>query len=133
MVVGDSAFGFSGMELETAVRYNLPLKIVIINNNGITRGVDEIEKDERNPKDIMPMTLSPWAKYEDIAIALGGKGRGVNEPDGLRGAMREMLADDNLWVINCAIDTTAPKKAQAFSWLTTSGDSVEKKEPEPKL
>lgn len=45
MVVGDSAFGFSGMELETAARYHLPIKVVVINNNGIVMGVDEIEKD----------------------------------------------------------------------------------------
>ena len=45
MVVGDSAFGFSGMELETAARYHLPLKIVVINNNGIVMGAEEIEKD----------------------------------------------------------------------------------------
>ena len=45
MVVGDSAFGFSGMELETAARYNLPLKVVVINNNGIVMGAEEITKD----------------------------------------------------------------------------------------
>jgi thiamine pyrophosphate-dependent acetolactate synthase large subunit-like protein len=38
MIVGDSAFGFSGMEVETACRYKLPLKIIIVNNNGITSG-----------------------------------------------------------------------------------------------
>jgi len=42
MVVGDSAFGFSGMEMETAARYKLPLKVIVINNNGITLGSDEL-------------------------------------------------------------------------------------------
>jgi thiamine pyrophosphate-dependent acetolactate synthase large subunit-like protein len=46
MVVGDSAFGFSGMEVETASRYGLPLKIIIINNNGILNGVEEIDKSD---------------------------------------------------------------------------------------
>ena len=46
MVMGDSAFGFSAMELETAARYRMPLKVVIINNNGISIGVDEIDKDQ---------------------------------------------------------------------------------------
>lgn len=46
MVMGDSAFGFSAMELETAARYRLPLKVVIINNNGISIGVDEIDKEQ---------------------------------------------------------------------------------------
>ena len=130
MVVGDSAFGFSGMELETAARYHLPLKVVVINNNGIVMGVDEIEKDQ-TPKDISVLTLSPWAKYEQVAIALGGKGRAVNNHADLRSAMQEMLADDNMWVINCSINPTAGKKAQSFTWLTTSSEKA--KEPEPKL
>src|SRR5262249_62118204 len=39
-VEGDSAFGFSGMEVETICRYNLPVCIVVFNNNGIYRGTD---------------------------------------------------------------------------------------------
>src|SRR5437899_12372534 len=37
-VEGDSAFGFSGMEVETLCRYNLPVCIVIMNNNGVYQG-----------------------------------------------------------------------------------------------
>jgi len=48
MVVGDSAFGFSGMEIETACRYKLPLKVIIINNNGITQGLEELD-EKRDP------------------------------------------------------------------------------------
>lgn len=128
MVVGDSAFGFSGMELETAARYRLPIKVVIINNNGIAMGTDEIDKDA-TPKDLSVMALSPQAKYEQVCTALGGKGRAVNDHESLRSAMREMLADDNMWVINCAINPFAGKKAQSFTWLTTS----DAKTPEPKL
>lgn len=40
-VEGDSAFGFSGMEIETMVRYKLPVTIVIVNNNGIYGGFDK--------------------------------------------------------------------------------------------
>ena len=110
MVVGDSAFGFSGMELETAARYHLPIKVVVINNNGIAIGTDEIEKDS-TPKDLPVFALSPWAKYEQVSIALGGKGRAVNNHVDLRSAMEEMLADDNMWVINCSINPMAGKKA----------------------
>ena len=66
MVVGDSAFGFSGMEVETACRYKLPLKIFIINNNGITSGSDEIDQTG-NPLEISANFLYPNAKYEMIA------------------------------------------------------------------
>ena len=130
MVVGDSAFGFSGMELETAARYHLPIKVVVINNNGIVMGAEEIDKDA-TPKDTSVLALSPWAKYEQISVALGGKGRAVNNHEDLRNAMQEMLADDSMWVVNCSISPLAGKKAQSFTWLTTSGDDAKK--PEPKL
>jgi thiamine pyrophosphate-dependent acetolactate synthase large subunit-like protein len=65
MVVGDSAFGFSGMEVETAARYGLPLKIVIINNNGITRGVEELD---RQANANIPVTaLTPNSDYQLIS------------------------------------------------------------------
>lgn len=40
-VEGDSAFGFSGMEVETMVRYKLPVVIIVVNNNGIYSGFDK--------------------------------------------------------------------------------------------
>jgi len=66
MVVGDSAFGFSAMEMETAARYNLPIKCIIINNNGISRGVEEITKED-NALTIPINALLPNAKYEMIS------------------------------------------------------------------
>ena len=39
-VAGDSAFGFSGMEVETICRYKLPVCVVVFNNDGIYRGTD---------------------------------------------------------------------------------------------
>lgn len=121
MVLGDSSFGFSCMEIETAMRYRLPLKVVIINNNGIGLGTDEIEKD-MGPKDISVLHLSPGAKYEQIAIAFGGQGVAVDTPDELRAAMSKALNDDLLWVINCRIDPFASKKPQSHSWMTSKAE-----------
>src|SRR5258708_21887798 len=42
---GDSAIGFSGMEMETLVRYNLPVKIVVLNNGGIGPGIPQIPEN----------------------------------------------------------------------------------------
>ena len=71
MVVGDSAFGFSGMEVETALRYNLPLKIIIINNNGIGRGYEELEKEDTG-QSIPVNALTVKANYHLISHAFGG-------------------------------------------------------------
>lgn len=81
MVVGDSAFGFSGMELETAARYNLPLKVIIINNNGISQGAEELDKESVNS--IPVNALTPSAKYEMISQAFGGKGAMVKDHESL--------------------------------------------------
>ena len=43
-VEGDSAFGFSGMEVETACRYGMNITFVIVNNNGIGGGVDDFDR-----------------------------------------------------------------------------------------
>jgi 2-hydroxyacyl-CoA lyase 1 len=64
-IVGDSAFGFSAMEIETAVRSNLPLLIFVINNNGIYFGLDSKTYKQTHP---LPSTaLSPDTRYDMIA------------------------------------------------------------------
>ena len=76
-VVGDSAFGiymsitisigFSAMEIETATRYNLPIVVIIINNNGIFMGVDEISEHSKNVE--IPVTaLNPLTEYEKLVF-----------------------------------------------------------------
>ena len=122
MVVGDSAFGFSGMEVETAVRFGLPLKIIIINNNGIVRGVEEL--DNSSPNNIPVTALTPFSNYHVIAHAFGAKGEAVKDHENLSKKLDEMLADNNLWILNVFIDTTAGRKAQEFSWLTRDQDKA---------
>lgn len=62
-ILGDSAFGFSAFEYETTIRYNIPIVIIIINNNGIFVGVDELS-EKNNEK---PVTaLNPNSRYEKL-------------------------------------------------------------------
>lgn len=70
-ILGDSAFGFSGMEIETATRYKLPMLILIINNNGIYSGVESLPGD---PKETPVTALNPSSRYEKLAEAFGGEG-----------------------------------------------------------
>lgn len=126
MVEGDSAFGFSGMELETAARYKLPLKCIIMNNNGIFWGIDEL--DSSNPLEVPPQGLSINCRYDKMAEIFGGKGAFVETPEQLKETMAQMLSDDNLWVVNIKIDPFSVRKPQEFAWLTR-----EKKDDEAKL
>ena len=69
-----------------------------------------------------------------LAQAFGGKGKEVKEPEDLAASMKEMLTDDNLWVLNVRIDPFAMKKAQSFSWLSNEdGDGAEGGDNKAKL
>jgi oxalyl-CoA decarboxylase len=100
-VEGDSAFGFSGMETETICRYNLPVCIVIMNNNGVYRG------DEKNPTggpDPSPLVFVKDARYDKMMEAWGGVGAHVKTPDELRRAMAEAIRSRRPTLINAVID-----------------------------
>ena len=100
-VEGDSAFGFSGMETETICRYNLPVCIVVMNNNGVYRG------DEKNPTggaDPSPLVFVKDARYEKMMEAWGGVGAHVKTPDELRRAMEEAIRSKRPTLINAVID-----------------------------
>ncbi|XP_066029226.1 2-hydroxyacyl-CoA lyase 1 isoform X1 [Pocillopora verrucosa] len=126
-VQGDSAFGFSGMELETACRYNLPIVFIIVNNNGIYNGVDEESWDELgvNPaKSAPPTALLPKARYERIIEAFGGKGFFAETPDELKKALESAFVETGKnkkpVLINVMISPYADRKPQEFFWLTRS-------------
>jgi oxalyl-CoA decarboxylase len=103
-VEGDSAFGFSGMEVETICRYNLPVCIVIMNNNGVYRG------DEVNPtggSDPAPLVFVKGARYEKLMEAFGGVGVQAATPDELRRAMEEAIRTRKPTLVNAMIDEGA--------------------------
>jgi 2-hydroxyacyl-CoA lyase 1 len=80
---GDSTIGFSGMEMETLVRYNFPVKIVVLNNGGIGPGMPEIPE---NPMfNMKPNSLIYGARYDRMKEAFGGKGFFVENPKTARG------------------------------------------------
>ncbi|HEX4928334.1 MAG TPA: oxalyl-CoA decarboxylase [Burkholderiales bacterium] len=103
-VEGDSAFGFSGMEVETLCRYNLPVCVVIMNNNGVYRG------DEKNPSggsDPSPLVFVKAARYERLMEAFGGVGVYATTPAQLRSAMEEAVRSRRPTLINAVIDEGA--------------------------
>jgi TPP-dependent 2-oxoacid decarboxylase len=75
-VEGDSAFGFSGMEVETICRYNLPVCIVIFNNDGIYRGTD-VNSVSADPA---PTVFVKGARYDKMIEAFGGVGVNATSP-----------------------------------------------------
>lgn len=112
-VEGDSAFGFSGMEVETACRYRLPITFVIINNNGIGMGVSELD-----PENVPPFAYTINARYDKVIEAFGGKGYCVTSPAELGPILKEAFNDPMPNVVNVLIDPRAQRKPQKFDWLT---------------
>jgi oxalyl-CoA decarboxylase len=102
-IEGDSAFGFSGMEVETICRYNLPVCIVVMNNNGVYKGTD------RDPtgRDPAPTVFVKGARYEMLMQAFGGVGVQAATPAELRRAMEDALRSRKPTLINALIDETA--------------------------
>jgi oxalyl-CoA decarboxylase len=101
-IEGDSAFGFSGMEIETICRYRLPVTVVILNNGGVYRG-DEAPTGS-GPA---PTVLNARARHELMAEAFGGKGYHVTTPSELEKALTEAIASNGPSIIDCELDPAA--------------------------
>ncbi|CAG5121787.1 unnamed protein product [Candidula unifasciata] len=125
-VEGDSAFGFSGMEIETIARYRLPVIIIIFNNNGIGYGISEEEfklaQQSGDPLLTIPAkSLCPNTRYEKLIEAFGGSGFFVQTTEELKASLKAALKNTTMpSVINIMINPQAQRKAQEFFWLTKS-------------
>jgi oxalyl-CoA decarboxylase len=102
-IEGDSAFGFSGMEVETICRYKLPVCIVIFNNDGIYRGTD-VNKVSDDPA---PTVFVKGARYDKMMEAFGGVGINATSPDELKRAVNEAMDSGKPTLINAVIDPAA--------------------------
>ncbi|MGB8121328.1 MAG: oxalyl-CoA decarboxylase [Pseudolabrys sp.] len=102
-VEGDSAFGFSGMEVETICRYKLPVCIVIFNNDGIYRGTD------LNSAGSGPATtvFVKGSRYDKMIEAFGGVGVNATTSDELKRAVNAAMDSGKPTLINAVIDPAA--------------------------
>ncbi|XP_072944586.1 2-hydroxyacyl-CoA lyase 1 isoform X2 [Epargyreus clarus] len=125
-VEGDSAFGFSGMEIETMFRYKLPVIIVIVNNNGIYNGFDkQMMQDIQSGGDIAqctpPTALSTEVRYEKMMEMFGDTGHFCRTVEEIEAAVKKAVAvTDRPSIINILISPQSNRKPQAFNWLTES-------------
>jgi oxalyl-CoA decarboxylase len=103
-VEGDSAFGFCGMEVETICRYNLPVCVVVFNNNGIYRGTDANPTGGSDPATTV---FVKGSRYDKMMEAFGGVGVHVTTPDELKRAVDAALDAGKPTLINAAIDPAA--------------------------
>jgi oxalyl-CoA decarboxylase len=102
-VEGDSAFGFSGMEVETICRYNLPICVVIFNNDGIYRGTDTNSAGS----DPATTVFVKGSRYDKMMEAFGGVGVNATTPDELKRAVNAAMDSGRPTLINAVIDPGA--------------------------
>ncbi|MEJ0079037.1 MAG: oxalyl-CoA decarboxylase [Alphaproteobacteria bacterium] len=102
-VEGDSAFGFSGMEVETICRYQLPICVVIFNNDGIYRGTD-VNNASADPATTV---FVKGSRYDKMMEAFGGVGVNATSPDELRRAVNAAMDSGKPTLINAVIDPAA--------------------------
>src|ERR1700728_1073289 len=103
-VEGDSAFGFSGMEVETICRYNLPVCVVIFNNDGIYRGTDV---NPTGGPDVAPTVFVKGSRYDKMMEAFGGVGVNATTPEGLKGGANAAMDSGRPTLINAVLDPAA--------------------------
>jgi acetolactate synthase-1/2/3 large subunit len=109
LVVGDGSFGFHAMEIDTAVRHNLPVKMVL-GNNAIW-GIDwQIQKGLYGRPvwtDLLP------TRYDLVAKGLGAHSENVEKAADLKPALRRAFAADKVALVNVAIDKVISPVAEA--------------------
>jgi oxalyl-CoA decarboxylase len=103
-IEGDSAFGFSNAEIETVCRYNLPVCVVVFNNDGIYRG-DHV--NEGGFSDPAITSFVRGSRYDKTIEAFGGVGVNATTPDELKRAVDAAMASGKPTLINAVIDPAA--------------------------
>ena len=113
LIAGDGAFGLNGMEMETAVRFKLPMTVVIGNDGGWGQ--------IRNPQlsffgaERQVATSLPFTRFDRMVEALGGKGVQVTEPKQLRPALEQAMGSADVTCINVVLDPTAYRRGGQVS------------------
>ncbi len=105
-VCGDFAFGINAMEMETAVRYGVPILVVIANNDG---NLGELRQRMHFPADHPDRVtmFQPDLHYEQMMRMFGGHGEYVDQPSMLRPALERALASGKPACVNVKIDPRA--------------------------
>ncbi len=110
VAVGDGSFGFNGMEIDTMVRHNLPVKILIGNNS--IWGIDwQIQKGIYGRP--VWTDLAPGTRYDLVAQGLGAYGENVQTAEQLEPAIERAFAHNGPAVLNIEVDQIISPVAEA--------------------
>lgn len=132
---GDSAFGFSAMEIETMARYGMDILIFVINNGGVYHGdsddaeswleLQEKTLEGKHDAGLRSTSLGWEVGYEKIAKACGGKGYLVRTPEELERATREGFGEGRVCIVNVIVEAGKGQKLE-FGWQASGKEKSKK-------
>lgn len=113
---GDWAFGFNGMDVETAARFGLNIVWVVFQNANIDKWVRTYVDGVEDPND-----FKPAVRFDQMMEALGGHGEYVEKPDQIRAALDRAFNSGKAALVNVIMDPGASRRPQEFAWLAREG------------
>jgi len=113
LIAGDGAFGLNGMEMETAVRFGLPITCIVGNDGGWGQIRNPQLSFFGEPRAVA--TSLPTTRYDRMVEALGGRGAFVSDPREIAPTLERALASNEVWCINVPLDPAAYRRTGQVS------------------
>jgi thiamine pyrophosphate-dependent acetolactate synthase large subunit-like protein len=114
VVQGDGAFGLNGMDYETAVRFGLPM-VVVVGNDAAWGQIRVPQRGLYDEEHAVATRLAP-TRYDRVVEALGGRGEHVDDPADLVPALERAFASGTVYCVDVAIDPEAAAAAGAAGY-----------------
>jgi acetolactate synthase-1/2/3 large subunit len=114
VIQGDGAFGLNGMDFETAVRFRLPMVVVV--GNDAAWGQIRVPQRGLYGEDHSPATRLAPTRYDRVVEALGGEGEHVEDPKDLVPALERAFASGKVYCVDVAIDPEAAAASGAAGY-----------------
>jgi 2-hydroxyacyl-CoA lyase 1 len=106
VICGDTAFGFSAMDMETAVRHGVSVIIVVVNNDGNSGALMQQAFFSTGAERVT--MYQPGIRYEHIMRAFGGHAEFVDRPEQLKAALTRAVESGKAACVNVEVDPNAP-------------------------
>ncbi len=114
VIQGDGAFGLNGMDFETAVRFGLPM-VVVVGNDAAWGQIRVPQRGLFGDDRAVATKLAP-VRYDRVVEALGGAGEHVDEPKDLEPALERAFASGKVYCVDVAIDPEAAASSGAAGY-----------------
>jgi acetolactate synthase-1/2/3 large subunit len=114
VVQGDGSFGLNGMDYETAVRFGLPM-VVVVGNDAAWGQIRVPQRALYGEEHAVATRLAP-TRYDRVVEALGGRGEHVDRPEDLVPALERAFASGTVYCVDVAIDPEAAASSGAAGY-----------------